>query len=120
MGDVGQMTRWRTLRLHGRRVDAIPGLPDALAMEDQLLVRLPELTELVILPGLDGGLPTPVVCTVGDQSLDRARWDKAMLGLPTLAEPIHRCWADLPTTATWKVKRSELLLQLQDEPRRNP
>lgn len=115
MGDVGQMTRWRTLRLHGRRVDAIPGLPDALAMEDQLLVRLPELTELVILPGLKGGLPTPVVCTAGDQPLDRARWDKAMIGLPMLAEPIHRRWADLPTTATWKVKRSELLRQLKNQ-----
>ena len=115
MGDVGQMTRWRTLRLHGRLVDAIPGLPDALAIEDQLLVRLPELTELVILPGMDGGLPIPVVCTAGDQPLDPVRWDKAMLDLPMLAQPIHRSWADLPTTATWKVKRSELMLQLQDQ-----
>lgn len=115
MGDVGQMSRWGTLRLHGRYVDAIPGLPDALAMEDQLLARLPELTELVILPGPDGGLPTPVVCTTGDQPLDRIHWDKAMSGLPMLAKPIQLRWADLPTTATWKVKRSELLLQLQEQ-----
>lgn len=114
MEDIGSMTRWGTLRLLGRHVDAIPELPDALAMEDKLLARLPELTELVILPGRDGSLPTPVVCTIDDQPLDQARWATAMLGLPTLAEPIQRRWADLPTTATWKVRRSELLLQLTE------
>lgn len=114
MEDLGCITPWGSLRLFGRHVDAIPGFPDALAMEDKLLARLPELNELVILPPLDGRLPTPIVCTIGDQPLDRARWETAMRGLPTLAEPIQRRWADLPTTATWKVRRSELLAQLAD------
>ena len=86
-------------------------------MEDKILARLPELTELVILPGHNGGQATPVVCTAGDQPLDRARWEVAMLGLPRLAEPVRLRWSDLPTTATWKVKRSELLLQLAEPAR---
>lgn len=117
MEDIGSMTRWGTLRLRGRHVDAIPGLPDALAIEDRLQARLPELTELVILPPVEGSLPTPIVCTIDDQPLDSARWATAMLGVPALAEPIQRRWADLPTTATWKVRRPELLVQLTESAR---
>lgn len=116
MEDVGQMTPWGTLRLLGRQVDAIPGLDDALALEDMLLARLPELTELVILAGLDGQLPVPVVCTIDDEPLHGARWSSAMLGLPPLAAPVQCRWAELPTTATWKVKRSELREQLMGSP----
>lgn len=51
---------------------------------------------------------TPVVCVSDDRPLDRARWDAAVAGLPPLGEPVQRRWADLPTTAIWKVRRPEL------------
>lgn len=112
MGDLGVRTRLGSLRLLGRQVDAVPGLEDALALEDMILELLPELTELVIL-GLDEGPATPVVCTRDDTSLDPLRWREATAGMPPLAKPLQRRWDELPTTATWKVRRPELVQSIK-------
>lgn len=106
-GDVGVLTRARQIRLLGRRVDQVPGVDDHLALEDLLLDRLPELTELVIAPAADGS-PVPVLCTRDDMPLDIARWGQATTDLPPLAAPQRWAWHDLPTTATWKVRRPAL------------
>lgn len=108
-GDIGSRTRGRRLRLAGRAVDAVPGVDNPLAVEDLLLNRLPELTELVLirLPGEQHAVP--VVCTHGDVPLDLGRWQAATAGLPVLAQPRQLSWERLPTTATWKVRRPALV-----------
>ena len=106
-GDVGSKSRSGLIRLAGRAVDDVPGQPDYLAWEDILLDRLPELTELVIVSNSDG-TPQAVACTRGDQPVDPARWQAATADLPTLPPPVRMRWEDLPTTATWKVRRPAL------------
>jgi acyl-CoA synthetase (AMP-forming)/AMP-acid ligase II len=110
-GDVGSRSRAGLLRLAGRAVDEVPGQPDYLAWEDILLDRLPELTELVIVSD-PAGKPQTVLCTRDDRPVDPRRWQAATAGLLDLAPPIHMRWTDLPTTATWKVRRPALREQL--------
>ncbi|MFE2759495.1 class I adenylate-forming enzyme family protein [Streptomyces halstedii] len=107
MGDLGYRTRWGCVHLLDREVDEIPGISSTLELEDKLFTRLPELLEVIIVPG-GGGAPVPVVCTRGDAPLDRARWRSAVVDLPELAEPVQRRLEELPHTATTKVKRLEL------------
>lgn len=107
MGDVGYRTRWGCLHLLDREVDQISSVGSTLALEDRLLARLPTLTEVVIVDCGDGAA-TPVVCTWDDKPVDKAAWATAVEGLPPMAEPVHRRLADLPRTATSKVKRLEL------------
>ncbi len=115
-GDVGSRTLTGGLRLAGRAVDAVPGLDDPLAVEDLLLDRLPELTEVILttLPGQN--TPVTVVCTRADIPLDRGRWRAATADLPLLAFPRQWRWDQLPTTATWKVRRAALQLLLIADP----
>ncbi|MEU5098297.1 AMP-binding protein [Streptomyces sp. NPDC020996] len=107
MGDLGYRTRWGCLHLLDREVDRIPGIDSTLEIEDKLLGRLPELIEVIIVPG-SGGVPSPVVCTRDDLPLDGARWQAALDGLPALGEPVQWRQRDLPQTATTKIKRLEL------------
>ena len=107
MGDLGYRTRLGCLHLLDREVDEIPGISSTLEIEDRLFSRLPELLEVIIVPG-DGGAPVPVVCTRDDRPLDPERWRAAVADLPALAEPVQRRLEELPHTATTKVKRLEL------------
>lgn len=107
MGDVGYRTRWGCLHLLDREVDLIPGFGSTLAVEDALFGRLAELSEVVIVPGADG-VAVPVVCTKDDRPLDLEAWRRAVAGLPVMAEPVQRKLAELPQTATTKIKRLEL------------
>ncbi|MGH3915696.1 MAG: class I adenylate-forming enzyme family protein, partial [Pseudonocardiaceae bacterium] len=107
MGDVGYRTRWGCLHLLDREVDMIEGFGSALAGEDTLFSRLPELTEVVIVPSPDGAA-VPVVCTRGDEPLEPSRWQAAVADLSPMDAPVHRRRADLPKTATTKIKRLEL------------
>nr|BFE58088.1 AMP-binding protein [Dactylosporangium thailandense] len=112
MGDLGYRTRWGCLHLLDREVDEIPGFGSTLAAEDHLFARLDELAEVIIVPGGDGR-PVPVVCTKHDRPLDRDAWRAAAAGLPPLAEPVQWRLADLPQTATTKIKRLELARRLE-------
>ncbi|MGC2999346.1 class I adenylate-forming enzyme family protein [Streptomyces sp. G35A] len=112
MGDVGYRTKWGCLHLLDREVDEVPGIDSTLEIEDKLFTRLPELTEVVIVPGPDGR-PVPVVSTRGDQPLDPVAWKSAVVDLPQMADPVQWRLEDLPQTATTKIKRLELLKQLQ-------
>jgi fatty acid CoA ligase FadD22 len=107
MGDVGSMGRWGTLYLEDREIDQIDSVDSNLELEDVLMSRLEELREIVIVPG-GGGEPVPVVCTRDDRPLSPERWEKAVAGLPKLAEPVVCRFDDLPRTGTWKIKRVEI------------
>lgn len=111
MGDVGYRTTWGCVHLLDREVDLIEGFGSTLAAEDTLFERLPELAEVVIIPGHDG-LAVPVVCTKDDRPLDGPRWQSAVSTLRPMAEPVHLRLDELPQTATTKVKRLELARQL--------
>lgn len=113
MGDVGYRTRWGCLHLLDREVDVIEGFGSTLAAEDTLFTRLPQLAEVIIIPGVDGRA-VPVVCTKDDVPLDLDSWRKAVAGLAPMAEPVQLRHEELPQTATTKVKRLELARRLGD------
>lgn len=113
MGDVGYRTRWGCLHLLDREVDVVPGFGSTLVAEDHLLARMSDLTEVIIV-GTEGR-PVPVVCTRDDKPLDLDAWQAAARGLPPMADPVHRRLADLPHTATTKIKRLELARALVAE-----
>ncbi|BBJ38734.1 hypothetical protein SSPO_014520 [Streptomyces antimycoticus] len=107
MGDMGYRDRWGALYLLDREVDQISTLDSNLAVEDELLSRIADLREVVIVHGPERE-PVPVVCTRGDQPLDPARWRELTRDLPALAEPVQCRFEDLPRTGTWKIKRLEI------------
>jgi acyl-coenzyme A synthetase/AMP-(fatty) acid ligase len=113
-GDVGYRTKLGCLHLLDREVDMIPGLRSSLEIEDLVLGKLGELSELVLVPGPKSE-PIPVICTDEDQPLDPDRWRAAVVEFPQLADPIQIPQAELPRTATLKVKRVELSRQLQGQ-----
>ncbi|WP_028934515.1 class I adenylate-forming enzyme family protein [Pseudonocardia spinosispora] len=114
MGDLGYRSRWGCLHLLDREVDEIPGFGSTLAAEDLLLSKLADLAEVVIIPGPDGSV-LPVISTKDDAPLDPAAWRAAAVDLPPMADPVHKPLAELPHTATTKIKRLELARTLADE-----
>ena len=109
-GDLGVINRFGAVRLVDREIDRIPGA-SAIELEDVLLDRLPETTEVVVL-AVAGQEPIPVLSTTSDIPLDRASWARATGDLPPLAEPIQIPWSQFPRTATWKIRRVQLREQL--------
>ncbi|GAA3040994.1 acyl-coenzyme A synthetase/AMP-(fatty) acid ligase [Streptomyces olivoverticillatus] len=110
-GDVGYRTAFGCLHLLDREVDVIRGVCSTLEVEDVLMERLPELIEIVLVPG-EREEPVPVVCTRDDRPLDPARWATAAACYPQLAAPVQMSLADVPRTATMKVRRIELARRL--------
>ncbi|MEU6480359.1 class I adenylate-forming enzyme family protein [Streptomyces sp. NPDC047017] len=119
MGDLGYRTRYGCLHLLDRQVDRLPAMRSNLEAEDLVLERLPELVEAVIVAGGDGQ-PVPVVATRGDAPLSAERWEKAVADLPPMDPPVRWAWADLPRTATSKIKRLELSRLLAAGPQTSP
>jgi acyl-coenzyme A synthetase/AMP-(fatty) acid ligase len=113
-GDVGYRTKLGCLHVLDREVDMIPGVRSALEVEDVVLSRLGELSELVVVRGPKAE-PVPVLCTNHDQPLDRERWRAAVAEFPHLADPLQIPQAELPRTATLKVQRMELSRRLHDQ-----
>jgi len=112
-GDLGVISRLGSVRLVDREVDRIEGA-SGIELEDLLLDRLPQTTEVVVL-ARPGELPVPVYSSEGDVPIDRADWARATRDLPPLAAPIHLRWDELPRTATWKIRRVELRERLFGE-----
>lgn len=110
-GDIGYRTKLGCYHLLDRAVDEPPEVRSALITEDELLDRLPQVSEVLVLPD-PGGPPRPVVATADGKPLDPGVWARAADGRP-LAEPIYCRWEDIPRTSTWKVRRVELRRQLQ-------
>lgn len=107
MGDMGYRTKWGCLHLLDREVDQIPGIDSTLEIEDKLFERLPELIEVIIVSD-QNNFPVPVVCTRDDSELDPKAWAAAVADLPSMSAPVQWRLADLPQTATTKIKRLEL------------
>lgn len=113
-GDVGYRTKFGCLHMLDREVDMIPGVKSSLEIEDVVLSKLPELSELVVVQGPNSEA-VPVICTVDDQPLDRDRWRSAIASFPQLAAPVQIPQAELPRTATLKVQRLALARRLEEE-----
>ncbi|WP_084773984.1 AMP-binding protein [Nonomuraea candida] len=121
VGDMGWRDRAGRVHLADREVDKISDIDSNLGLEDVLMERLPEISELVIVPDRSGR-PTPVLATRHDRPLDPGRWAAAVAGLPGLRDPVQWHFADFPRTSTWKIKRLEIrgLLGTELEPARVP
>ncbi|MFI5687601.1 class I adenylate-forming enzyme family protein [Streptomyces sp. NPDC051636] len=113
-GDVGYFTRFGCLHMLDREVDMIPGVRSSLEIEDVVLGKLPELSELVVVQGPNCEA-VPVICTHGDEPLDLDRWRTAVAGFPQLAGPVQIPEEELPRTATLKVQRLALADRLKDQ-----
>lgn len=111
MRDIGSKTWWGALQVHDRAVELLDGGTSALELEDVLLDRLHQCTEVVVL-GAQGGPPVPVVCVRKGDDLTSGDWRTAVQGLTSLAEPVHLQRAAIPRTATGKVRRRALAEQL--------
>jgi acyl-coenzyme A synthetase/AMP-(fatty) acid ligase len=111
-GDLGVLNRAGAVRLIDREIDRIPD-GSALEIEDVLLDRLPQTTEVIVLP-VAGSSPVPVMSTADEEPIDPAAWLRATADLPVMAPPIHLRWEDFPRTATWKIRRVELRRRLLD------
>jgi acyl-coenzyme A synthetase/AMP-(fatty) acid ligase len=109
--DIGERTRWGCVHLLDREIDVSDGLSSNLAVEDVILARDDELTEVALVSGVRD-LPIPVVCVKDDRPLDVERWRRLTAGLAPMAEPVQYPWADVPRTTTWKVQRVQLRQQL--------
>jgi acyl-coenzyme A synthetase/AMP-(fatty) acid ligase len=107
MGDVGYRTRWGCVHLLDREIDMIEGVASTLTLEDTILSRIPDLREVVIVPGLEGD-PVPVIVVRGDRPLDTVAWEECVRGLPALSAPVQVAENDLPQTGTAKVRRVAL------------
>ncbi|NJP43336.1 class I adenylate-forming enzyme family protein [Actinacidiphila epipremni] len=112
-GDVGYRTRRGCLHMLDREVDIVPETSSTLEIEDVMLARLDELTELVVVIGPNSE-PVPVICTEDDRPIDLDRWRAAAARFPHLADPVQIPAAELPRTATMKVRRVELSRRLQE------
>ncbi|MEV4945130.1 class I adenylate-forming enzyme family protein [Streptomyces sp. NPDC053755] len=117
--DLGYRTDEGCLHLLDREVDSIPGIHSTLEIEDTVLGRLDELTELVVVPG-PGEKGVPVVSTRDDLPLDLDRWRSAIAEWPQLAEPVQMKLSELPRTATMKVQRIELSARLRRRAEQRP
>jgi acyl-coenzyme A synthetase/AMP-(fatty) acid ligase len=112
-GDVGYRTRFGCLHMLDREIDMIPGVRSSLEIEDVVLSKLSELSELVLVQGPNSEA-IPVICTIDDKPLDRDRWRAAVAAFPELADPVQIPQAELPRTATLKVQRTALSHRLQE------
>ncbi|MGX1915384.1 AMP-binding protein [Streptomyces phaeochromogenes] len=113
-GDVGYRTKFGCLHMLDREIDMIPGVRSSLQIEDVVLSKLSELSELVVVQGPNSE-PVPVICTVDDAPLDRKRWSAAVTAFPQLADPVQIPQAELPRTATLKVQRVALARRLEKQ-----
>ncbi|MFF3247122.1 class I adenylate-forming enzyme family protein [Streptomyces sp. NPDC002870] len=113
-GDVGYRTKFGCLHMLDREVDMIPGVRSSLEVEDVVLSKLSELSELVVVQGPNSE-PVPVICTVDDKPLDLGRWRAAVAAFPQLADPVQILQSELPRTATLKVQRLALARRFEEQ-----
>ncbi|WP_336087704.1 class I adenylate-forming enzyme family protein [Nocardia sp. SSK8] len=109
-GDLGQRLALGRVRLVDREVDALTD-GSTISLESELLQRIPEAVEIVVLATEDGA-PQPVVSLRATGELPPERWADAVAGLAPLRAPIYLDWVDVPKTATMKVRRAALREQV--------
>lgn len=108
MGDMGFRDKLGQLHLLDRAIDRVDSIDSNLEIEDTLMERLPELREIVVVPG-GSGKPVPVVCTRDDSPIDSGRWRHALAGLPAMEDVVQMPFDEVPRTSTWKVQRLKLI-----------
>jgi acyl-coenzyme A synthetase/AMP-(fatty) acid ligase len=109
-GDMGVRGRFGSLRLVDREVDIIPGM-SSIAIESLLLERIEDASEVIVL-GVPGRKPVPVLSLTHGSDMDPHRWQGIVAGLPAMEDPVVIGWEDFPRTGTWKVRRLDLRQQL--------
>ena len=112
-GDYGCMDEQGHLYLKDRQVDLIENIDSNLALEDFLLDHLDFLSEVVLVRDKQGHAQ-PIIALAPDCTMDWEAWWQQVEDLPHLNAPIIRDFADIPRTATMKVRRlyiEELLKQ---------
>ncbi len=110
-GDYGMLDQARQVHLLDRQVERLSRAPSAVALEDILLRRFPELAEAVVME-MDGRL-VPVLASRADAPLDQGVWTAATGDLADMSPPVHVPLADIPRTATGKVRRAILRQQIE-------
>jgi acyl-coenzyme A synthetase/AMP-(fatty) acid ligase len=115
MGDRGLKSLWGCIHMLDRAEESIDGMTSSLAVEDALLERLPELTEVIVIK-VEDGPAIPVYATADGKPLGAGELARVAAGLPILGEPVHLAWDQFPRTGTWKVRRKELRRRLQAVP----
>ncbi|MEU7530719.1 class I adenylate-forming enzyme family protein [Saccharothrix sp. NPDC042600] len=105
-GDWGSISRLGRLTLIDRQVDRVTGAPSAIAAENVLLERFPELLELVVVD-VDG-TAWPVLSVRPGARFRRAEWDRVAPTVARLAEPVVIPDEAFPRTVTGKIKRDRI------------
>ncbi|MEV7024049.1 class I adenylate-forming enzyme family protein [Kitasatospora sp. NPDC093558] len=108
MGDLGRLLPDGSLELLDRIVEHVDGTESLLEKEDELLERLPELVELVLVKAEDEGVfavACPRAGHRGDEERFHAAAEEAGLG----RIPVRFWeWEALPVTGSYKVRRGVL------------
>jgi acyl-coenzyme A synthetase/AMP-(fatty) acid ligase len=109
MGDIGRLTEDGALELLDRIVEHVDGTDSLLAKEDELLERLPELVELVLVKGRKPGEIFAVACARAGVQGDPEHFKEVAAELGLGHVPVHFWpWEALPMTGSYKVRRGVL------------
>lgn len=113
MGDIGRFAADGSLELLDRVVEHVPGTDSLLEKEDQLLDRLPELVELVLVKSTDGTEVFAVACPRDGTvpSVERFQDAAEEVGLGRIPVRFWE-WEALPITGSYKVRRGVLRQRL--------
>lgn len=113
MGDIGRFAPDGSLELLDRIVEHVDGTDSLLEKEDQLLDRLPELVELVLVKTEDGAEVFAVACPRAGAvpSVERFQDAAAEVGLGRIPVRFWE-WEALPITGSYKVRRGVLRQRL--------
>ncbi|HEM3706472.1 TPA: hypothetical protein U1D12_000426 [Streptococcus suis] len=112
--DYGCMTPEGTLLLKDRQVDLIEHIDSSLALEDVLLEKLDFLSEVVIIRDVNGA-PQPIIALADDAEMNWEAWWAMVADLPLLKEPILMAYDDIPRTATMKVQRLKMEVEMKEK-----
>lgn len=113
-GDYGCMTPEGTLLLKDRQVDLIEHIDSILALEDVLLEKLDFLSEVVIIRDINGA-PQPIIALADDAEMNWEAWWAMVADLPLLKEPILMAYDVIPRTATMKVQRLKMEVEMKEK-----
>ncbi|SDW78040.1 fatty acid CoA ligase FadD22 [Amycolatopsis xylanica] len=113
MGDIGRVGADGSLELLDRIVEHVEGTESLLEREDQLLDRLPELVELVLVKTESGDGVFAVACVRAGEECTAERFQDAAKEVGLGAIPVRFWdWEALPLTGSYKVRRGVLRQRL--------
>jgi acyl-CoA synthetase (AMP-forming)/AMP-acid ligase II len=104
LGKLRIIELWLGVPLAWSLLSAVDDISSCVEIEEILLARLPQAREIVIIASGEG-TSTPVITTEADRKLAPEAEAQAIRDLPPMADPVHIPFAEMPFTATWKVRR---------------